>query len=139
MAGPIDRLRTICLALPDTFEKVSHGEPTFWAGKRTFAMFANPLNHHGDGRPAVWCKAAHDTQRAVIEEWPDRCFVPPYVGVSGWYGIYLDRSPDWKQVASLLRDSHRLALDASPKPNAKRAVAKQSKAPPSRQSRRSRR
>ncbi len=116
MAGPADRLRKICLAMPETFEKVSHGEPTFWAGKRMFAMFADAQNHHGSGRSAVWCKAVHETQTAVIAEWPDRCFVPPYVGVGGWFGIYLDKSPDWKQVAALLADSHRLAVGPSPKP-----------------------
>jgi predicted DNA-binding protein (MmcQ/YjbR family) len=121
MAVAINRLRKICLAMPETFEKVSHGEPTFWAGQRMFAMFADARNHHGYGRPAVWCKAVHETQTAVIAEWPDRCFVPPYVGVGGWFGIYLDKSPDWKQVAALLADSHRLAV-ASPKPRAKAAA-----------------
>lgn len=115
MPGPIDRLRKICLAMPETFEKVSHGEPTFWAGKRMFAMVADARNHHGNGRPAVWCKAGHETQKAVIDEWPDRCFVPPYAGTSGWFGIYLDKSPDWKQIAALLKDSHRLAAAPSPR------------------------
>jgi len=107
--------------MPGTFETISHGEPTFWAGKRTFAMFAGPRNHHGEGRPAVWCKALHETQQAVIAEWPDRCFVPPYVGVGGWFGIYLDKSADWTQVAELLRGSHQLAMASSPKPRARRA------------------
>jgi predicted DNA-binding protein (MmcQ/YjbR family) len=107
--SPIDRLRKVCLALPQTYEKASHGEPTFWVGKRMFASFANARTHHGSGRYAVWCKATHMTQELVVSRWPDRCFVPPYAGVSGWFGIYLDRSPDWAQVAELLRESHRLA------------------------------
>jgi hypothetical protein len=44
----------------------------------------------------------------LVRKSPDRYFVPPYVGVSGWFGIYLDRSPDWKDVAERLRESYRL-------------------------------
>jgi hypothetical protein len=108
MRSPLDRLRKVCLALPEAFEKVSHGEPTFWVHKRMFAMFADASNHHGGGRHAVWCMAAHVTQALVVSRWPDRYFVPPYVGVSGWFGIYLDRTPDWAEVAERLEGSYRL-------------------------------
>jgi len=108
MRSPLVRLRSVCLALPEAFEKVSHGEPTFWVHKRMFAMYANAANHHGGGRHAVWCKAAHVTQELVVSRWPDRYFVPPYVGVSGWFGIYLDRTPNWIEVAERLQGSYRL-------------------------------
>ena len=85
--------------VPETWEKVSHGEPTFWVHKRMFAMFASARNHHGAGRDAVWCKAVHMTQEMVVSRWPDRYFVPPYCGVAGWFGIYLDRRPDWRESA----------------------------------------
>lgn len=104
----LDRLRAIALALPEVFEKRSHGEPTFWVHKRMFAMFASAQNHHGAGRDAVWCKAAHMTQEIVVSRWPDRYFVPPYVGVSGWFGIDLDRRPNWQEVADRLEESYRL-------------------------------
>ena len=107
-ASPLERLRTLCLGLPEAYEKISHGEPTFWAGKKTFAMFANAGNHHGNGRHAVWCKATHMTQSLLVERRPDRYFVPPYVGPSGWVGIYLDKGPDWKEVAERLRDAYKL-------------------------------
>ena len=51
----IERVRRICATLPGTTEKLSHGEPTFFAGKKVYAMFAN--NHHNDGRIAVWIPA----------------------------------------------------------------------------------
>ena len=57
--SPLNRLRRTCLALPGAWEKVSHGEPTFWVSKRMFASFADKRNHHGAGRDAVWCKATH--------------------------------------------------------------------------------
>ena len=104
----LDRLREISLALPEAWEKISHGEPTFWVQKRLFAMFASAKNHHGAGRDAVWCKAVHMTQEMVVSRWPDRYFVPPYCGVAGWFGIYLDRRPNWQEVADRLEGSYRL-------------------------------
>lgn len=107
--SPLDRLRRLCLALPNTWEKVSHGEPTFWVGKRMFASFANAANHHGAGRHAVWCKATHVTQDLLIARAPERYFVPPYAGPGGWVGIYLDGAPDWAEVAERLHAAHELA------------------------------
>jgi hypothetical protein len=106
--SPVNRLRKLCLALPEAHEVPSHGEPTFRVRNKMFASFANADNHHGRGRHAVWCKATHTTQDMLIRKSPDRYFVPPYVGVSGWFGIYLDRSPDWKEVAARLGESYRL-------------------------------
>ena len=84
---PLDRVRAICHGLPGTVEKLSHGEPTFFAGKKVYVMFAN--NHHGDGRIAVWLPAAHGIQELLIEADSKKFFKPPYVGVSGWIGIEL--------------------------------------------------
>ena len=51
--SPLERLRAICLALPEANERVSHGEPTWFAGKgKVFAMFDN--HHHGAKHLAVW-------------------------------------------------------------------------------------
>jgi len=104
-------LRELCLALPDAWEKLSHGEPTFWVKKRMFATFADAANHHGAGRHAVWCLATPATQDLLVSRSPDRYFVPPYVGPSGWIGIYLDRRPSWGEVTERLRHSYELARD----------------------------
>ena len=48
----LDRVRRICFALPETTERLSHGEPTFFVRNKVFVMFAD--NHHNDGRIAVW-------------------------------------------------------------------------------------
>ncbi len=106
---PLDRLRKICLALPDATEKEAWGEPTFRVRGRMFAMYAN--NHHDDGRIAVWCKAPLGYQSMMIGVAPKRFFVPPYVGVNGWVGVRLDLEVDWKEVAGVVEQGYRMALE----------------------------
>lgn len=88
----IERVRRICLALPETSERLSHGEPTFFVHKKVFVMFAN--NHHNDGRIAVWLAAPPGFQEGLIEDDPQIFFKPPYVGTRGWLGINLDHVSD---------------------------------------------
>jgi len=104
-ARQIKRLRRLCLAIPGTMEKISHGEPTFFTPKRVFAMFAN--NHHGDGHVAAWLPAAPGAQEAVIEEAPEIYFRPPYVGPAGWIGVELSKVDD-DQLGSLIREAYHL-------------------------------
>lgn len=96
----IARVRKICLALPETSEKLSHGEPTFFAGKKVFCMFAN--NHHGDGHIAVWVPAPAGAQAVLIEASPKKFFRPPYVGVKGWVGIELIKARDRELAGHIL-------------------------------------
>ena len=103
---PLERLRRIIAGLPETSEKLSHGAPTFWGGKKTFASFA--LNHHGDGRVALWCKVPPGMQEALVDSDPKSFFVPPYVGPSGWVGIRLDRKLSWDVIAGLLEEGWRM-------------------------------
>ena len=105
---PLPKLRRLCLALPEAHEVEAWGEPTFRVRNKLFAMFADANNHHGGGRPAVWCKAAPGNQELMIGLAPERFFKPPYVGPSGWIGIWLDGKVDWPEVADLLRDSYLL-------------------------------
>lgn len=83
----LERVRRMCLALPETSERVSHGEPTFFVANKVFVMFAN--NHHNDGHIAVWLPVPPATRTALIEAAPQSFFVPPYVGGRGWMGIEL--------------------------------------------------
>src|SRR5688572_22683438 len=85
----LERVRRLCLVLPDTTERPSHGEPTFFVHNKVFVMFAN--NHHNDGHIAVWLPVPSGSQAALIESAPETFFRPPYVGVRGWVGIELDR------------------------------------------------
>jgi hypothetical protein len=106
--SPLVRLRKLCLALPEAHEVEAWGEPTFRVRNKIFAMYARASNHHGGGRHGVWCKASPVNQRLMVEAAPDRFFVPPYVGPSGWIGVWLDGKIDWKELADLLRDSYRM-------------------------------
>ncbi len=104
---PLVRLRAICLALPEANEKISHGEPTWFAGKgKVFAMLDD--HHHGASHLSVWLPAAFGAQEALIESDPKRYFRPPYVGGGGWVGVVLDTGPDWGMVAWLIEQAYRL-------------------------------
>ena len=87
-----DRVRRICLSFPDSSEKLSHGEPTFFTRNRVFVMFSN--NHHNDGHIAVCLLAAPGVQAALIHSDPQTYYRPPYVGVNGWIGVELARVSD---------------------------------------------
>jgi hypothetical protein len=104
LAAAVDRLRAICLALPEASEKISWGESTWRAGK-IFAQM--DTFHHGAEHVAVWLPARPGVQADLVEENPEQFFVPPYVGHKGWIGVRIDRKPDWKVVAGLVADAYR--------------------------------
>ena len=100
----LGRLRKLCLALPETSERPSHGAPTFFVrGKRPFVMVLT--DRHGDGRFAIWCAAGEGIQQMLVDADPERFFVPPYVGHRGWLGFRLDRDLDWNELAGIVEDA----------------------------------
>lgn len=102
----LERLRRICLALPDATEKEAWGDPTWRVRDRIFAMQKG--NYEG-GRPSVWLKAAEGAQSVLVGADSERFFVPGYVGNKGWVGVYLDgRRVDWSLLQELVEDSYRL-------------------------------
>ena len=116
---PLERLRQICLALPEATERLSHGEPTWFVQrKKTFVSYSD---HHHDDRLAFCCAAPPGAQDFLVRADPVRFFVPPYVGGRGWIGVRLDVPQDWDQIADLIEDAYRTvaparlvaALDAS--------------------------
>jgi hypothetical protein len=101
----LERLREICLGLPEVSERLSHGAPTFFVrGKRAFVMVMT--DHHGDGRFALWCAAPEGMQKMLVDADPERFFVPPYVGHRGWLGVRLDRGLEWNEVAGIAEDAY---------------------------------
>jgi hypothetical protein len=105
----IERVRKICMALPEATEKVSHGEPTWFAGK-VFAMFDD--HHHASPHISLWLPAPFGAQETLIAADPKRFFRPPYVGHKGWVGVVLDTRPDWETVADLIEDAYRQVAPA---------------------------
>jgi hypothetical protein len=97
-------VRESCLWLPEAEEFMSHGSPNFRVRGKTFATFV--VNHHGDGRVALWLPAPPGAQDAHIRASPKHFFVPPYVGPRGWLGVHLDRGIDWKRVTGLVREAY---------------------------------
>jgi hypothetical protein len=103
---PLTALRRICLALPETTERLSHGEPTWFVrDKKTFVSYAD---HHHDDRLAFWCAAPPGAQQAMVASDPERFFVPAYVGGRGWLGVYLDGPVDWDDIAEIVEDAYRM-------------------------------
>jgi hypothetical protein len=104
MARELERIRRLCLALPETSERLSHGSPTwFIREKRSFVMYLD--DHHGDGRLAIWAAAPPGMQAMLVDGAPDGYFVPPYVGHNGWVGVHLDRCLDWEEIAGVVEDA----------------------------------
>lgn len=101
----LDRLRALCMALPEVEERDSHGTPTWFVrGKRTFATFAD---HHHGARYSFWCAAPPGMQEAMVGSEPERFFRPPYVGPRGWIGVYLDVPLDWDEIADIIETAYR--------------------------------
>jgi len=101
----LHRVRRICIALPDTTEKISHGEPTFFTNKKVYVIFAN--SYHHDGHVAVWIPSPPGLQATFIKNEPHKFFRPPYVGVRGWVGVELQAVDD-EELAFHINEAWRL-------------------------------
>ena len=105
----LDRLREICLALPEATEKPfgGHTDPTWRVRDKIFVMYSD--NHHGDEMVSLQCKAPLGAQEVLVGADPERFYIPPYVGHIGWVGIRLDVPPvDWDIIVELVTDSYRM-------------------------------
>ena len=112
MSDPVERLRGICLALPEVTERPSHGAPTWFVrGKSSFVtLWAD--GHHDNQFPHLWCAAPPGAQQELTASDPERFFRPPYVGGRGWIGVRLDRDADWAEIAELCQDAYRVIAPA---------------------------
>ena len=107
---PLDRVRKICLALPETAERPSHGEPAWFVREKLFATWEN--HHHGDPMVGLWVKGADGLQQILVSNEPERYYRPKYVGHKGWIGVNMEpegrAGVDWPQVEDLIRESWRM-------------------------------
>ncbi|HZU72846.1 MAG TPA: MmcQ/YjbR family DNA-binding protein [Acidimicrobiales bacterium] len=98
----VERLRRICLALPEAEEKPfgGHAAPAFRVRDKLFVMTSE------DGT-TMNCKGAPGVQQALVASEPERFFIPRYTGKNGWIGIRLDVDQDWDEIAELVEESWR--------------------------------
>lgn len=103
------RLRGLCLALPETGERLSHGMPAFEVAGKMFCYFWH--NHHGDGLTAACVKTTgRDEQDLLLKAAPELYAWLPYLGPSGWIGLNLAaRELDWDHLEARMLASWRLA------------------------------
>jgi hypothetical protein len=108
---PVQEVRKICLSFPETEERLSHGAPSFFVrGKKQIATVWN--DHHGDQILGLICAAPPGVQQQLVDEEPDRFYVPAYVGGRGWIGVRLDRKIDWDEIREILKDAYRCVAPA---------------------------
>lgn len=105
----LDRVRELCLALPETAEKISHGIPAFSVAGKMFAYYRD--DHHGDGKTVVCVKTSgREEQDMLIEAEPDLYSWPAYIGPSGWIAINIaPADTDWQHVEDRIARSWELA------------------------------
>jgi hypothetical protein len=100
-----EQIQALCLSFPGTSERMSHGAPTFFIQeKKSFVQYH--MNHHGDGKIALWCAAPSGVQMMLVESQPHIYYVPAYVGHLGWIGLRLDRDAEWNEIASIISDAY---------------------------------
>jgi hypothetical protein len=105
-----ERVRALCLAWPETTERLSHGEASWFHRDRR--QFATMADHHHDDRLAVWCAAPPGARDEMVVRQPERYFVPPYVGHRGWIGAYLDLPDvDWAAIRELIGNAFHTVAD----------------------------
>jgi hypothetical protein len=112
---PIERLRRICLALPEATERLSHGHPVFFVRDNRVFVSAHPQgraagddHRHDEPHVAFWCAAPPGFQRLLVGNDPVRFYVPPYVGHRGWLGVRLDTpGVDWDEIRTIVEGAYR--------------------------------
>ncbi|MFB9237215.1 MmcQ/YjbR family DNA-binding protein [Plantactinospora siamensis] len=104
----LDRVRAICLALPEVTERLSHGSPTWFVRGKTTFVTLHVTGHHESRFPHLWCAAPAGAQQELVAEDPERFFRPPYVGGRGWLGVRLDGRVDWSEITELCTDAYRV-------------------------------
>jgi hypothetical protein len=109
LAGP---LRTICLALPEVTERLSHGAPTWFVRDKKSFVTLWARGHHRDEFPHLWCAAPPGAQGELVATDPETFFRPQYVGGRGWIGVRLDGTVSWTEIAELCQDAYRVVAPA---------------------------
>jgi len=95
----LERVRRLCLALPEAREVEAWGHPTFRAGKKMFAGFGQE-----NGVLSLGLKMSYDRQEELLKD--ARFFPTPYAARLGWVSLRLDSKTDWDEVGELVREAY---------------------------------
>lgn len=91
----------------------SHGAPTWFhltkTGKKGRSICSYVGEHHGKP-PAVWCASVEVIRDGLVDDFPDSYFVPPYVGPSGWIGIWTSSLTGQGDLLDLLAHAYEVTL-----------------------------
>jgi predicted DNA-binding protein (MmcQ/YjbR family) len=96
----LERLRGICLPLPEVGEASTFGHPTFRAGRKSFAVL-----EPWQGELTLALRVGYDRQAELLED--DRFFETPYCGHLGWVSLRLDPRTDWHEVGDMVHQAYR--------------------------------
>jgi hypothetical protein len=105
-----DDSRERTIAICEAFPEVEIGSRTgqhlnFSVRGKKFAYHL--VDHHGDGRVALTCKAGPGVMDSLVAAEPERYFRPPYMARHGWVGYYLDTGEiDWQRIQELLAEAY---------------------------------
>ena len=94
--SPTEAIHELCTAFHDSEALHSHGLPDFRVKGKVFAQYA--VNHHGDGRVALWLNSPAGVQQDCVAMDDESYFVPPYLGPRGWLGLNLDKDLSWDEI-----------------------------------------
>jgi predicted DNA-binding protein (MmcQ/YjbR family) len=96
----VERVRRLCLALPEARETVAWGHPVFKAGSKTFAAI-EPVQ----GRASIAFRLEPVDVDLLLKRKP--FFVTPY-GRGLWVSAWADASLDWRLIGNLVERSYRV-------------------------------
>jgi predicted DNA-binding protein (MmcQ/YjbR family) len=95
------KVRALCLALPDTKLTMTWGSPHFRVGEKIFCGFGAE-----DGKQVMGVKLAMSHARSIIKD--ERFWPAPYVGKHGWVSMDVSKRQSWAEVEQLIRESYEL-------------------------------
>lgn len=104
MPGTVpESIHELCTAYPGVEACISHDRPDYRVADKSFARLV--INHHGDGRAALWLKMPPGAQAVYTDLEPEAYFVPPYVGNQGWLGVELNKGLSWAEISGRVREA----------------------------------
>jgi len=100
-AANVNRLRRICLSLPETTETETFGHPTFRIDGKTYCVI-----EEYKGEEAIALKVGLPLQGVFLRD--ERFYKTPYTGKHGWVSLRTAGKLDWREVEDLVKGSYRL-------------------------------